>query len=139
MLPFYKHAKVFETKNYVNENEDQNIVQFLKDIISFLPENEIFGAVSTEIKDDGRDIYYEVQRDLMITIEANGIPFSIRSEINAKSYEKRYKTEFNEKNRPWRFSRIVDIFNKIYLEIDSDYRLFIISDLPKQYSRHISK
>ena len=137
MLPFYHHAKIFQTQNYVEENGDKNIIQFLKDIISFLPNNEIFGKISVDIKDDGRDMYYYIQRDVMITVEANGIPYSVRSEINSKKYEGTYRTEFNERNGLWQFSQGADIFNKIYREIGSDNRLFIISDLPKAYSHPI--
>lgn len=139
MIPFYHHAKIFHIKDYLNDDNTKNIKQILKDIISFLPNNEIFGEVTVETRDDGRDIYYYIERDLMITIEANGIPYSLRSVINTKNYHNSYHKDFNPKNRIWKVSQILDIFNKIYREIGSDYRLYLISDLPNNYNNLDSK
>ncbi|MFK8008059.1 MAG: hypothetical protein AB8H03_17000 [Saprospiraceae bacterium] len=132
-VKYFTHHKIFNPQDYKNEHASKNVIALLQDIISFLPNKENFGKVFTEIRDDGREIYYINHRDLMITINYNGKPISLRSHINFKYFEGHGKPDFNEKDKDWNFSQAPDIFNKIYANSEKDYRLYIIKDSPENY------
>ena len=133
-VKYYPHYKIFDPKDYLNEQGEKNVIALLQDIISFLPDKENFGKTFTEIREDGREIYYSIHKDLMITIIYDGKPISLRSQINFKYFEGQGKTDFNPQDKEWKFSQAPDIFNKIYANIGKDYRLYIISDRPSNYS-----
>ena len=133
-VKYHTHYKIFDPKNYLNENREKNIIALLQDIISFLPDKENFGKVFTEIRDDGREIYYDIKKDLMITIIYNGKHISLRSHINFKYFDGNVKTDFRPEDKIWKFSEAADIFNKIYGSLGIDHRLFLISDRPIIYN-----
>ena len=134
---FVKHHtyhKIFDPKDYLNEQGAKNVTTLLQDIISFLPDKENFGKVFIETREDGREIYYSVKKDLMITIIYNGKPISLRSHINFKYFDGNMQSDFRPEDNVWKFSEAADIFNKIYGSLGIDYRLFIVSDRPVIYN-----
>lgn len=132
-VKYHTYHKIFNPKDYINEHGEKDVIALLQDIVSFLPDKENFGKIFTEIRDDGREIYYINHRDLMITINYHGNPISLRSHINFKYFEGHGKPDFNEQDKEWRFSQAPDIFNKIYANVGKDYRLYIINDTPENY------
>ncbi len=135
-VKYHTYHKNFNPQDYQNEDGKKNVIALLQDIISFLPDKENFGKVFTEIRDDGREIYYINHRDLMITINYNGKPISLRSHINFKYLKGQGKPDFNAQDKEWKFSQAPDIFNKIYANLEKDYRLYIIADAPENYGHH---
>lgn len=133
-VPFYTHSKIIYPVDYQMENGETDVVKLMNDIISFLPNNEIFGKVFTEIREDGREIYYTVRRDLMVTIIANGKPFSWRHKTGYKYLHRNQEDDFRINQTSWDFGHTVDIFNKIYHELGMDHRLDIFSELPHPFN-----
>lgn len=133
-VKYHTYHKIFDPKDYLIENGEKNVIKLLQDIISFLPDKENFGKVFTEIRDDGREIYYDVKKDFMITVIYNGKPISLRSHINFKYFDGNVKTDFRLEDKVWKFSEAANIFNKIYGSLGIDYRLYLISDRPVIYN-----
>lgn len=133
-VKYHTHHKFFDPKDYLNEQGEKNVIALLQNIISFLPDKEKFGKVFTEIREDGREIYFSVKKDFMITIVYDGKPISLRSHINNKYFDSNGKSEFRPQDNVWKFSEAADIFNKIYGTVGKDYRLFVISDRPTIYN-----
>ncbi|MFK7775190.1 MAG: hypothetical protein AB8F94_23830 [Saprospiraceae bacterium] len=135
-VKYYTHHKIFDPKDYLNEQGEKNVIALLEDIISFLPDRENFGKVFTEIREDGREIYYNVHKDLMITIIYDGKPISLRSKINFKYFIGQGKSDFLPQDKEWNFSQAPDIFNKIYANLGKDYRLYTIYDSPDNFGHY---
>lgn len=133
-VKYHTYHKYFDPKDYLNEQGEKNVISLLQGIISFLPDKENFGKVFTEIREDGREIYYTAYKDLMITIIYNGKPISLRTHINYKNFDGNVKSDFRSEDNVWKFSEAADIFNKIYGSLGKDERLYIVSDRPYTYN-----